>query len=82
MISDGETTKRKVPILEELCNLLVDKVLIWNHLCMENYSWISQIWIWTFQMTSDGEATKKKDGDVQKVKQIFIWHYLANVNYV
>jgi hypothetical protein len=33
-------TNMKVVGLEKLWNFLVDKVLVWNHLVMQNYVWI------------------------------------------
>jgi hypothetical protein len=38
--SNGKTTKMKVIGLEKLWNFVVDNVLGWNHLVMQNYVWI------------------------------------------
>ena len=43
----------KVVGIKELWNFVVDNVLVWNHLVMQNYVWI-------FQTISDGKNTKIK----------------------
>ena len=35
-----KTTNKKVVGIEELWNFVVDNVLVWNHLVMQNYIWI------------------------------------------
>jgi hypothetical protein len=53
MTSKEKTTNIKVVGIEELWNFVVDNVLVWNHLVMQNYVWI-------FQTISDGKTTKIK----------------------
>jgi hypothetical protein len=50
--SNGKITNRKVIGLEKLYNFVVDNVLVWNHLVIQNYVWILT--------TSDGKTTKIK----------------------
>jgi hypothetical protein len=38
--SKEKTTNMKVVGIEELWNFVVDNVLVWNHLVMQNYVWI------------------------------------------
>jgi hypothetical protein len=38
--SKEKTTNMKVVGIQELWNFLVDNVLVWNHLVMQNYVWI------------------------------------------
>jgi hypothetical protein len=37
---NGKTTNMKVVGLEKLWNFIVDNVLVWNHLVIQNYVWI------------------------------------------
>ena len=53
MTSKEKTTNMKVVGIEELWNFVVDNVLVWNHLVMQNYVWI-------FQTILDGKTTKIK----------------------
>jgi hypothetical protein len=39
MTSKEKTTNMKVVGIEELWNFVVDNVLVWNHLVMQNYVW-------------------------------------------
>ena len=68
MTSGGETTKMKVVYPIKLWNFVVDNFLIWNHLVMENYVQISQIWNSNFiSDLSDGETIKMKVVDLEKL---------------
>jgi hypothetical protein len=58
--SKEKTTNMKVVGIKELWNFVVDNVLVWNHLVMQNYVWILKFEIWIFQITSDGKTTKIK----------------------
>jgi hypothetical protein len=48
----------KVVGIEGLWNFVVDNVLVWNHLVMQNYVWILKFDF--FQTTSDEKTTKIK----------------------
>jgi hypothetical protein len=40
MTSKEKTTNMKVVGIEELWNFVVDNILVWNNLVMQNYVWI------------------------------------------
>ena len=44
MILDGKTTKMKIVDLKKLWNFVIDNFMIWNHLVMQTYVWVFQIW--------------------------------------
>jgi hypothetical protein len=48
----------KVIGIEELWNFVVDNVLVWNNIFMQNYVWILKFDF--FQTISDGKTTKIK----------------------
>jgi hypothetical protein len=41
-IFERKNTNMKVVGIEELWNFVVDNVLVWNHLVIQNYVWILQ----------------------------------------
>jgi hypothetical protein len=74
-ISDRKTTNMIVVGLKKLWNFVVDNVLIWNDLVMQNYIWIQNL---NFQMASDGKTTKMKVVGLKKlcnfiVDNLLIW---------
>jgi hypothetical protein len=56
--SKEKTTNMKVIGIEELWNFVVDNVLVWNNIFMQNYVWILKFDF--FQTISDGKTTKIK----------------------
>jgi hypothetical protein len=40
MTWNGKTNKIKIVGLKKLWNSLVDNILVWNHLVMQNFVWI------------------------------------------
>ena len=91
-MSDKDELYIKVVVLGEIYNFVVQtffnlrsfgypNIFIWNNLSKENYVWFLKLKIWIFQMTSDGETSKIKVVDLEKlckfiVDNFFIWNYL------
>ena len=62
-------------------------IFIWNHLSHENYVWFLKFKIWIFQTASDGETSKTKVVDLEKlcnfvVENFLIWDHLLLENAV
>ena len=60
-------TKTKVVDIENLCNFIVDKFFIWNHLCKKNYIWNSKF----SNIRWRNDQTKVVD--LKKVIQLCSW---------
>ena len=72
--SDVKTTKIKVVGLEKFWNFVVDNFLIWNHLVIENYIWISQIWNSNFVINNlEWGNNQNKSCISQKVMKFCSW---------
>jgi hypothetical protein len=73
MTSDRETIKTKVVDLKKLSKFVVDNFFIWNHLCMENYVWISEIWNSNFSNDVGWSNNQNKSWRSQNIIQLYSW---------
>ena len=96
-MSDEDELYIKVVVLDDLqlCSsnffnlrsFVYPNIFIWNNLSKENYVWFLKLKIWIFQMTSDGETSKTKVVDLEKlcnfvVENFFIWGHLLLENVI
>ena len=80
MTTDGQTAKTKVVNLKKLCNFVVDKFLIWNHLVKENYVWISQFWNLNFVNNLGLTNNKNKSVDLEKLYNFVVDNFLIQIH--
>ena len=63
----------KIVDLQKLWNYVVDNFLIWNHLIMQNYVWISKIWNSNFSNDLKWENFLNENCRSRKVMKLCSW---------
>jgi hypothetical protein len=71
--SKEKTTNMKVVGIEELGNFVVDNVLVWNHLVMQNYVWILKFEF--FKLSRMEKPTKIKSCRYWNVMKLCSWQF-------
>ena len=66
----------KIVDLQKLWNYVVDNFLIWNHLIMQNYVWISQIWNSNFSNDFGWKNFLHENYRSRKVMKLCSWPLL------
>ena len=70
------STRRDLPLCSlksfKLRSFGCPNIFFWNHLSNKNYIWFLKLKIWIFQMTSDGETTKTKVVDLEKLSNFVV----------
>ena len=65
----------KIVDLQKLWNYVVDNFLIWNHLIMQNYVWISKIWNSNFSNDLEWKNFLNKNCRSRKVTKLCSWPF-------
>jgi hypothetical protein len=77
-----KTIKMKIVGLKKLWNFVINNILVWTHLVMQNFIWILKF---KFLMISDGKPTKIKVIDFEMscnfiIDNFFIWNHIVIKN--
>jgi hypothetical protein len=71
--SNRKTTKIKVLGIKKLWNFIVDKILVWNHLVMQNFVWILKFYF--FSNDLEWKTHQNKSCRSQNVMKLYNWQF-------